>query len=205
MRNNETRKNEHIVVTYGLTLQEAEAVKKSISSKDTTIEDYTGCITDVIACSYIAIVINPDNIEIEDLEILSSFYKEINGSYTEKIIFTKNNPKLSHFDNSLQFTVFGSFIEYEDRLKYLILDGKKAKKKSETYSETVSQIIRVLSEIRKHPGITTAELSEITERHPRTVQRYIKTLMCAGELIDYDRIQKGWYIYENNSVLWGDY
>lgn len=205
MKNNEKIKNEHIVVTYGLTLQEADTVKKSVSPKDTTIEDCTGCITDVIARSYIAIIINPDNTSIEDLETLSSFYKEINGSYTEKIVFTKNSPKLLSFDNSLQFTVFNSFIEYEDRLKYLILDGKKAKKKSETYSETVSQIIRVLSEIRKHPGITTVELSEITERHPRTIQRYIKTLMCAGELIDYDRTQKGWYIYENNSVLWGDY
>ena len=205
MTDNKTRKKEHLVVTYGLTLQEAETVKKSISPKDIVLEDCTGCITDVIARSYIAIIINPDNIDIEDLEILSSFYKEINSSYTEKIIFTKSSPKLSHFDNSLQFIVFSSFLEYEDRLKYLILDGKKAKKKSETYSETVSQIIRVLSEIRKHPGITTAELSEITERHPRTIQRYIKTLMCAGELIDYDRVQKGWYIYENNSVLWCDY
>ena len=205
MTNNEKRKNEHIVITYGLTSQEYDTVQKSISQKDTAIEDCSGCITDVIAHSCIAIIINPDNIDVEDLETLSSFYKEINGSYTEKIIFTKKSPKLSYFESSLQFTVFSSFIEYDDRLKYLILDGKKAKKKSETYSETVSQIIRVLSEIRKHPGITTAELSEITERHPRTVQRYIKTLMYAGELIDYDRVQKGWYIYENNSVLWGDY
>ena len=32
-----------------------------------------------------------------------------------------------------------------------------------------------------------------------------ETLVCAGEFIDYDRKKKGWYLYDNKSVLWGDY
>ena len=63
----------------------------------------------------------------------------------------------------------------------------------------------MLSEIRKHPGITTAELAEIIERNAKTVQRYITTLNCAGEFIEYDRKKKGWFLFENKSVLWGDY
>ena len=59
--------------------------------------------------------------------------------------------------------------------------------------------------ILSRKGMTIKELAEKIERNPRTVQRYITTLVCAGEFIDYDRKKKGWYLYDNKSVLWGDY
>ena len=90
-------------------------------------------------------------------------------------------------------------------MKYILLDAVKSDKKYESYSEIISQIIRVLSEIRKHPGISSAQLAKIIERNPRTVQRYIATLNCAGEIVQYDSKKKGWLLLENKSVLFGDY
>ncbi|MBQ4560404.1 MAG: winged helix-turn-helix domain-containing protein, partial [Tyzzerella sp.] len=87
----------------------------------------------------------------------------------------------------------------------LLLEALRAERRSDTYSDTIAQTIRVLSEIRKKPGITTAELAEIIERNAKTVRRYIATLNCAGEFIEYDRKKKGWFLYENKSMLWGDY
>ena len=64
---------------------------------------------------------------------------------------------------------------------------------------------KIIKAIRAKMFITQTELAEKIERNPRTVQRYITTLVCAGEFIDYDRKKKGWYLYDNKSVLWGDY
>ena len=72
------------------------------------------------------------------------------------------------------------------------------------YSEVIAQTIRVLSEIKRKPGITTAELAKITEKNPRTVLRYINTLGCAGELIQYDNKNHGWFIMGGKSLLLGE-
>ena len=120
-------------------------------------------------------------------------------------IFTKNHPILSALNKNVKHTVLDGEFELKAKIKYLLLEATRSEKRNDTYSDTIAQTIRVLSEIRKHPGITTAELAEIIERNAKTVQRYITTLNCAGEFIEYDRKKKGWFLFENKSVLWGDY
>ncbi len=191
------------IFAYGISDEEFLIVSESLPNSKVHITDCTDCFTDILALPYIAVIINPDMLTLENVDDLNAFYGEI-GTYSEKIVFTKTHPILEGLKN-VKYIVFNSVFEFEDRLKYVLLDAAKADKKYESYSETISQMIRVLSEIRKKPGITTVELAEIIERNPRTVQRYITTLNCAGEFIEYDSKKKGWFLFENKSVLWGDY
>ena len=191
------------VFVYGVTQDEFLIVADSLPNKKVHITDCSDCFTDILAMPYIAVIINPDTLTRENIEDLNTLYGEV-GTYSEKIVFTKRNPILDNLNN-ITYVAFGSKLEYEDKLKYILLDAVKLDKKYESYSETISQMIRVLSEIRKHPGITSIQLAEIIERTPRTVQRYIATLNCAGEFIEYDRRKKGWFLLDNKSLLFGDY
>ena len=140
----------------------------------------------------------------ENIEYFNEFANDV-GAYSEKIIFTKPHSLLNALQNNVKYIVFNDDFDFQDKIRYVLLEASRDDKRSNSYSDTISQTIRVLSEIRKHPYITTAELAEIIERNPRTVQRYITTLVCAGEFIEYDRKRKGWFLYENKSILWGEY
>ncbi len=192
------------VMTYGITDQEFATLCEELPNKDIKIYDCSDCFTDIIALPYIAAVLNPDVIDQEAIDYFNDFANEV-MHYTEKIIFTRNHPVLKQLNKNVKFTVLEGDLEFKSKIKYILLEALRAEKRNDTYSDTVAQTIRVLSEIRKHPGITTAELAEIIERNTKTVQRYITTLNCAGEFIEYDRKKKGWFLYENKSVLWGDY
>ena len=191
------------VFVYGITDEEFLIVVESLPNNKVHITDCSDCFTDILALPYIAVIINLDSLTQENIMDLNAFYGAI-GTYSEKIVFTKKHPILESLKN-VKYIVFESKLEFEDKLKYILLDAVKSDKKYESYSEIISQIIRVLSEIRKHPGISSAQLAKIIERNPRTVQRYIATLNCAGEVIEYDSKRKGWLLLENKSVLFGDY
>ena len=193
------------VFTYGLSDKEKFIVEKNLPNSEIEVYDCTDCFTDVIAIGNpIAIIINPDSIVSDDLDLLNWYYKDFNGAYSEKIIFTKQSDKTNLLENYVKFITFSSEFEFETKLKYLLLESGNKKKKVDNYSDTIAQTIRVLAEIRKHDGITTAKLAEIVERTPRTVARYINNLECAGELIMYDK-KKGWSLPEGKSILWGDF
>lgn len=203
MTGKEMRKVSNILV-YGLTDEQLVFVYDNLPNSSISVTDCSGCFTDIIATAYIAVIINPDLLVEENIEYFNEFANEV-GAYSEKIIFIKPHPILHFLSKNVRHTVFQDDFDFADRIKYLLLEASRAEKRANAYSDTVAQTIRVLSEIRKHPYITTEELAEIIERNPRTVQRYITTLVCAGEFIEYDRKKKGWYLFENRSVLWGDY
>lgn len=193
------------VFVYGLSDKEKNIVECNLPNSEIEVYDCSDCFTDVIAIGNpIAIIIDPDTVTADDLDLLNWYYKDFNGSFPEKIIFTKQSDKIDLLEKYVKLTVFSSEFEFETRLKYLLLESGRKKKKVDNYSDTVAQMIRVLSEIRKHDGITTAALAEIVERTPRTVVRYINNLECAGELIMYDK-KKGWSLPEGKSILWGDF
>ncbi len=192
-----------IIFVYGLEDDELVIVNDCLPSKDIEICDCTDCFTDIIAMSHIAVIINPSVMTSEHIDYFNSYAEDV-GAYPEKHIFTQDHVILGGLSSNVKYSIFQFGIEFEDKLKYLLLDASKVVKRSESYSDTIAQTIRVLSEIRKNPGITTAELSDIIERNPRTVQRYITTLNCAGEFIEYDKKKKGWFLWENKSSLWGD-
>ena len=64
--------------------------------------------------------------------------------------------------------------------------------------------MKILALIRKHPGISTQKLSELTELPLRSVQRYIAALQATGEWIEYDRALRGWKLFHGVSILYGD-
>lgn len=192
------------VLTYGVSDVELAILQKELPNKDICIVDCTECFTDIIATSYIALVINPDFIDQEHIDYFNEYADEVHY-YSEKIAFTKKHTILEKLNKNVKYTIFEDETELKSNIRYLLLEALRAEKRSDTYSDTIAQTIRVLSEIRKRPGITTAELAEIIERNTKTVRRYIATLNCAGEFIEYDRKKKGWFLFENKSVLWGDY
>ena len=192
------------VLTYGLSDTEYSEIENNLPSKDIGLCDCTDCFTDIIALSFIAVIINPDVASAEDIDMLNSLYSDLCGAYTEKIIFTKQSDKLALFSKNVKLTILRDFDDLERNIKYLLLESLQSDRKMENYSEVIAQTIRVLSEIKKKPGITTAELADIVERNTRTVLRYINTLGCAGELIQYDNKNHGWYIMGGKSLLLGE-
>lgn len=192
------------VLVYGLTDEQLVFVYDNLPNSNISVTDCSDCFTDIIATAYIAVIMNPDLLIDENIAYFNDFATEV-GTYSEKIIFTKPHPILNGLNKNVRYTVFQDDDDFADKIKFHLLEASRSEKRLNTYSDTIAQTIRVLSEIRKHPYITTAELAEKIERNPRTVQRYITTLVCAGEFIDYDRKKKGWYLFDNKSVLWGDY
>ena len=196
--------NTKIVFVYGITDEQLSIIEKNIPIKDICVKDCSGCFTDIIAKPYIAVIINPDLLTDENIDYFNGFANDMNY-YSEKIVFTKPHPILEKLNKKVTHIVFADDFEFADKIKFILLEAHRAEKRAKTYSDTLAQTIRVLSEIRKHPYITTAELARKIERNPRTVQRYINTLVCAGEFIEYDKKKKGWYLFENKSELWGDW
>lgn len=192
------------VLTYGISEKQSALLMNNLPATNIDVIDCSECFTDLIATNYIAVVINPAALSTEHI----AYFNEMVENFIitkEKILFVANHPILNELSHDIKYTVFSDDFDFEAKIKYILLDALREEKKVKTYSDTISQTIRVLSEIRRKPYITTNQLSTIIERTPRTVQRYINTLICAGEFIEYDRKKKGWYIFENKSVLWGDY
>ena len=85
-----------------------------------------------------------------------------------------------------------------------MLTAHSRSKKAHEYSEKLVNGLKILSLIRKHPGISTQKLSELTELPLRSVQRYIAALQATGEWIKYDRTLRGWKLFHGISILYGD-
>lgn len=200
----EILKKSKVVLTYGISDNQTQLLLKNLPSSNIVITDVSDCFTDIIATNYIAVIINPDVLQNDHIDYLNEMTEDFIIT-NEKIAFVKNHPILEGLKNKNKYIVFSDDFEYETKIKYILLDALQEEKKMQNYSETISQAIRVLSEIRRKPYISTTQLATIIERTPRTVQRYINTLICAGEFLEYDHKKKGWYIFENKSVLWGDY
>lgn len=192
------------VLIYGITDEQLVFVHENLPNTNTMMIECSDCFTDIVATAYIAVIINPDLLTTENIEYFNELVADV-GNTSGTLIFTKPHHILNQLSKSVKYQVFADDFEFEDRIKYILLESSRTEKRNSAYSDTISQTIRVLSEIRKHPYITTTELAEKIERNVRTVQRYITTLNCAGEFIEYDRKKKGWFLYENKSVLWGDY
>ena len=192
------------ILIYGITDEQLVFVYENLPNTNTSVIDCSDCFTDIIATSYIAVIINPDLLTEESIAYFNELAEEV-GNDLGTLIFTKQHDTLKKLSKKVKYQAFIDDFDFEDKIKYILLESSRTEKRNSTYSDTISQTIRVLSEIRKHPYITTAELAEKIERNSRTVQRYITTLNCAGEFIEYDRKKKGWFLYENKSVLWGDY
>ena len=109
------------VFVYGITDEEFLIVAESLPNNKVHITDCSDCFTDILALPYIAVIINPDSLTQENIMDLNAFYGAI-GTYSEKIVFTKKHPILESLKN-VKYIVFESKLEFEDKLKYILLDA----------------------------------------------------------------------------------
>lgn len=184
----------------GLTEEEKAILHKAISEKNIDITDVTGDGTDIITRASFALIINPYNIAEDELDFYVDFYKDCDGC-TESVILTQNKEGVKERFKDIKVVAFNDLVEMEQNLKYEILQALRKTNKIDGFSNSLSQAIMVLFAIRNKPYITTKELAIKIEKTERTVQRYIETLRCAGEWIEYDRKKKGWYLFDGKSIL----
>ncbi len=195
------RYNASIVGTFGLTPEQNMVVEKNLPTKNSYVMA-TDDVTDIIASNTFAIIINNDALPDSEKSELETFLLEI-LPVSEVIVLLGNvtaPPAIMK-----KALIYPSFEDLAVNIKYVLLSGYRKDKKSTNFSNSLCNAIMILSQVRSHPYITTKELVLKTGISERTVQRYIETLRCAGEWIDYDVHHKGWVLSEGKSVLWGDF
>ena len=189
------------VTTFGLTDEENALVEENLPTRDYEVFD-TGAPTDLIAIGCQALIINAASMDSESAGMIFDYYSQVNGCTDETVIWLgepKPPKELRKF-----FKCYDSFAAIADKLKYLLLTAHSKSRKAHDYSEKLVNGLKILALIRKHPGISTQKLSELTELPLRSVQRYIAALQATGEWIEYDRALRGWKLFHGVSILYGD-
>ena len=193
--------NENIIV-YGFD-EELDFIESIVPRKGTAILD-TDCTTDLIAIGCYASITNLAKIKDEELQILYDFYLDVLDPIEVPILIgIPSLPVPAQLSNV--FLLYESLEKAKEKLKYDLLAAYRRQKKNTTFSRTIANALVVLTQIRKHPGVTTEILSEILELSPRTIQRYIESLRIAGEWITYNPSKKGWELQDGKSILFGDF
>ena len=192
---------EYRVITFGLTAEQNALVEENLPARDYEVFD-TDAPTDLIAIGCQALIINAASIDSDSAGMIFDYYSQVNGCTDETVIWLgepKPPKELRKF-----FKCYNSFDAIKDKLKYLLLTAHSKSKKAHEYSEKLVNGLKILALIRKHPGISTQKLSELTELPLRSVQRYIAALQATGEWIEYDRALRGWKLFDGISILYGD-
>lgn len=194
-------KNGDRVSTFGLTEEQNALVGAWLPSRE--CELFTAdCPTDLIAIRCEAMIVNAAALKRDGADLLFGFYEEINCCTDETVIWL-GEPEPPAALRKL-FKCFKDFDAIADNLKYLLLSAHSRSKRSHEYSKRLANGLKILSLIRKRPGISTQTLAELTEIPLRGVHRYIAALQAAGEWIEYDRSLHGWKLFHGASLLFGD-
>ena len=192
---------DHRILTFGLTEAQNAWVEENLPTRDYEVFD-TDTPTDVIAIGCQALIVNAAAMDGDAAGMIFDYYSQVNGCTDETVIWLgepKPPRELRKF-----FQCYDSFDAIKDKLKYLLLTAHSKSKKAHEYSEKLVNGLKILALIRKHPGISTQKLSELTELPLRSVQRYIAALQATGEWIEYDRALRGWKLFHGISILYGD-
>ena len=190
------------IIVFGFD-EELDFIGAIVPWKGTAILD-TDCVTDLIDVGCYASITNLSKIKDEELQILYDFYLDVLDPIEVPILIgIPSLPIPAQLTNV--FVLYESMEKAKEKLKYDLLAAYRRQKKNTTFSRTIANALVVLTQIRKHPGITTEKLSEILELSPRTIQRYIESLRIAGEWITYNPSKKGWELQDGKSILFGDF
>lgn len=187
--------------TFGLTQKQNQFVSANLPVRDCELY-IADTPTDLIAINCEAMIVNAAAMEQDDADMIFGYYQEVNGCTDETILWLGEPmpPKAAR----KFFKCYDSFDAIKDKLKYLLLSAHSRSRKSYEYSEKLVNGLKILSLIRKRPGISTQTLAELTELPLRSVQRYIAALQATGEWIEYDRALRGWKLFHGISILYGD-
>lgn len=192
---------EYRVITFGLTDEENALVEDNLPTRDYEVFD-TDAPTDLIAIGCQALIINAASMDSDSAGMIFDYYSQVNGCTDETVIWLGESKPPKELRKFLK--CYNSFDAIKDKLKYLLLTAHSKSKKAREYSEKLVNGLKILALIRKHPGISTQKLSELTELPLRSVQRYIAALQATGEWIEYDRALRGWKLFHGISILYGD-
>ncbi len=188
------------ILTYGLTKEQNDFVASCLPGHDTAIKA-SNAASDLLAFHYAAAIVNERALK-EDRTFLFNYWRDVKNCTDETVIWL--GQELPPTDLKKFCKCFADFEAVKDRLKYLLLGAIKKSRNATDYSTKLVIGLKILSLIRKHPGITSKELSERVSVPVRTVQRTIAALQAAGEWIEYDRTLRGWKLFDGVSVLFGD-
>lgn len=192
---------EHLIITYQLSGRQNALVEKALPSSNLQLFS-ANCYTDIIAIESVAVIIKADKLSEAERSVLFEYYEETGEASSETVFWISRKTPPKHLQKTLKH--YRSFSDLQNNLKYLLLEARKKQKKSSEFSNSIMYALRILSAIRKKPGITTQELAENCELSKRSIQRYIETLRLSGEWIEYDASRHGWKLFHGISLLMGD-
>ena len=191
-----------LIGALGLTQKELKSVQ-AFCPQGATVMD-TDCGTDLIASNTFIIIFRPRKMTDKELRGLCAYYSEVGKAAVPAYAIMDEGGEL-YGEAAKIITQYPSFVLLTEKIKYHIISAWRLSLKVQTFSASVAKTIKILSLIRRKPGITTQKLAEELEMTPRSVQRYIETLRVAGEWLEYDRVKHGWILAAGKSILWGDF
>lgn len=193
--------NPKMIITLKLTNEQNKIIEKSFQTNNYNFI-CTDVYTDAIALPCTSVIINAEALGNDEYETLILFYDEVGTALYETVFWIGKPLPPKRLIGTIK--CYESFEDYAINIRYHILDAQRRYKKNSDFSDKLADCLYILSEIRKHPYIKINDLAEKLEKSPRTINRYIQTLVATGEWISYDNQKKGWYLEYGKSLLFGD-
>lgn len=190
------------VITYGLTQEENGWVLQALPNKGYRVLD-TDAPTDLIAVDCAASIIDASRLDADSIQMLWDYYGELGGCFSETVLWL--GTPLPPTALCRYICCYESFEALQDRLRYVLLEAHRKNRKTAAFSTSLMYALQILTTIRNRPGVTTKQLSGRCEISERSVLRYIETLRCCGEGIEYDPKRKGWQLFHGVSFLLGEH
>ena len=185
---------ETTILCLGCTEKEIRIIKQNLPNKNIQIAE-TEIAFELYVIPNFLTIINPDNLDKEEIDQCAAFYKETDY---ERPVLTHRCEKMD--SKRIRYRLVEGD-EFAEKIKFIILEYKKSLKKDTQFYNSLTEVLLVLKEIRDNPGISTKKIAEKIERNERKVLRYIHTLACAGEWIEYDSKKRGWYLLDGHSIF----
>lgn len=190
------------VMACGLSDAELRVVRSCLPSEDYQIYR-TDIPQDIVAIDRETLLIRPETISQEMLDLFLEYYTEINDCGKDTVVWIGAKQPPSHLRK--RFAIYPDFEVLAEQLPRILRTSHQRQKKTRAFSKNLADCLMILSLIRSNPGIKTKTLSEKLELPIRTVQRYITTLQATGEWIEYDMKNRGWHLQSGISILFGDH
>ena len=190
------------VIACGLSDAELRVVRSCLPSEDYQIYR-TDIPQDIVAIDRETLLIRPETISQEMLDLFLEYYTEINDCGKDTVVWIGAKQPPSHLRK--RFAIYPDFEVLAEQLPRILRTSHQRQKKTRAFSKNLADCLMILSLIRSNPGIKTKTLSEKLELPIRTVQRYITTLQATGEWIEYDMKNRGWHLQSGISILFGDH
>ena len=190
------------IMTYRLFEDENRLIEQNLPSSE--YELYVAdSASDILAIHSDIVMLKASELTEEERGIITEYYQETK-EYLNQTVYWLGYPKpVSNLRSKfcchecVEMAIAGN-------IKLKLLEAERKNRRTRDFSKKLADTMGILSLIRSHPGIKTAELGERMELPIRTVQRYITALQAAGEWIEYDTKMRGWYLQNGISIFFGD-